>query len=180
MKHFVLLFILLFAVLFNCMAQSQGYYYDTAGNKISGLITFPGNGSVLFKENKKAKNTFLTPDDNISSFVAGVDSFAIVKDSTQAKKFVHILEDGRIKMYDLSMLYTNSGSKLSKDENLYYFLKKGDKIYKINEIGWMYNFRKVMNEILSDYPEFENEYIKKNKLYISNLRFIIDKYNRHF
>jgi hypothetical protein len=44
----------------------------------------------------------------------------------------------------------------------------------------MYNFRKVMHEILSDYPELESEYITRNKLYISNLRYIIRKYNSHF
>jgi hypothetical protein len=183
MKHFLLLFILLQAVCFSSIAQSSGYYYDTAGNKINGLIEFPGNGLISFKENKKAKKITLAPDDNISSFVVGIDTFAVLRDSVisiPAKRFVHILEDGKIKLYDFSILFSNIHSKSVKDENPYYYIKKGGKIYKINEIGWMYNFRKTMAEILNDYPELEDEYIKKNKLYISNLRYIVQNYNRHF
>jgi hypothetical protein len=180
MKYFIASFVLLFIVLPGCIAQQAGYYYDTAGNKIAGLIDFPGNGSILYKENKEAKKIRLTADDNINSFVVGIDSFAVLKDSTNAKRFAHILEDGRAKLYDYSMLFTNANNKNSKNENPYYYIEKGNKKYTINEIGWMYNFRKVMDEILSDYPEFENEYIKKNKLYIANLRYIIAKYNSHF
>jgi hypothetical protein len=180
MKHFSLTIILISIILLSGFAQSAGYYYDTAGNKITGLIDFRGNGLIVYKETKKAKKINLSPDDNISSFVVGIDSFAIVKDSTAAERFVHILEDGKLKLYDFSMLFARSNSKLSKDENHYYFIEKGQKIYKINEIGWMYNFRKVMTEILSDDPELENEYIEKNKLFISNIRYIVQKYNRHF
>jgi len=180
MKHFTLSFVLSFIFLHNCIAQQAGYYYDTAGNKINGLIEFPGNGFIFYKENKEAKKIRLMPVDNIKSFVAGADSFAVIADSTGAKRFAHILEDGKIKMYDYSMLFANTGNKNSKNENPYYYIEKGNKKYKVNEIGWMYNFRKTMDDILSDYPELENEYIKKNKLYIADLRYIIAKYNSHF
>jgi hypothetical protein len=185
MKYFTLLIILFFVGLLNCFAQSTGYYYDTTGKKVMGIIDFPGNGLIIYICKKGAKKIWLAPDNNINSFVVGEDSFAIRKDlnsisSRPVYVFAHILEDGKIKIYDFSLLFNNSGSKLSKDENAYYFIEKDEKVYKINKIGWMYNFRKIMNEILSDYPDLEKEYIKKNMLTVANLKYIIEKYNNHF
>jgi hypothetical protein len=184
MKHFTLL-IILFAGPLYCFAQQESYYYDTTGEKIKGIIDFPGNGLIIYMQNKEAKKNLLAPGNNVNSFVAGEDSFAIRRNSNPGFSgpsyvFVHILEDGKIKMYDFSLLFNNSSNKLSKDENAYYFVEKDEQVYKINKIGWMYNFRKIMNDILSDYPDLEKEYIKKNKLTVANLKYIIEKYNNHF
>jgi hypothetical protein len=116
--------------------------------------------------------------------VAGKDSFIVYRDlmvsSAPLTCFAHVLENGKIKMYDFSLLFSAGNNKLGKSEDAYYFVEKDGKIYKINKIGWMYNFRKIMNEILADYPELEKMYIKKAKLTVANLRYIIENYNTHF
>jgi hypothetical protein len=91
------------------------YYFDKDGKKIEGLIKFrratfsafgSKPGSILFEETEDAKTIKLTAND-ISSFVIGNDSFAIVYnikvnsiEGEYAKDFAKVIIAGAMNLHE--------------------------------------------------------------------------------
>src|SRR5690554_5769227 len=60
----------------NSDSYENGYYYDSLGSKIAGLIKFE-NDNILFKKKEEDSRIKIKPDE-IKYFVIGVDSFFVV------------------------------------------------------------------------------------------------------
>jgi hypothetical protein len=60
----------------NSDSYEKGYYYDSLGSKIVGLIKFE-NDKIFFKKNEEDFRIKIRPDE-IRNFVIGVDSFFVV------------------------------------------------------------------------------------------------------
>ena len=103
----------LFFVFITCTAMAQkwvpGYFYDTKGNKETGLINpYPrgkgpirGEGFIEFKEDKKAETIKLSASD-IRSYVIERDSFIVAATdrwSDNALDFVRVALDAPLKLY---------------------------------------------------------------------------------
>lgn len=131
----------------------KGHYYDGNGKKIEGLIKFSRASfsvfgskpsSIKFKPNSDSKALKLTPDD-ISSFVVGSDSFAIVQNikinsisGEYVKDFAQVIESGSISLF---VHKSTSGNGQMVFDNDRYVISKGSKFIGI------WNYKKQKDEI---------------------------------
>lgn len=98
----------------NAQKWQQGFFIDTRGQKVEGLIrTNPSGkapikneGFIVYKENEKGTETRLSASD-IRCFVAGQDSFVVAHApnnetwSKQELDFVRVVLNDEIKLYAL-------------------------------------------------------------------------------
>jgi hypothetical protein len=109
-------YIILLLIISSLSASAQkwqpGYFLDTKGNKVPGLIhtnpsgkgPIPNEGFIEYKDNEKAKEIKLSASD-IKYFVAGRDSFVVAhapQNETWAKyefDFVKVELDEALKLY---------------------------------------------------------------------------------
>ena len=91
-----------------------GYYYDSSGNKVQGLLKFKYGGGwsskkngdcvLIFKKDKGDNKQTFTPLD-INSFVIGLDSFGIVRNfsltafANYPLDFTKVEAAGKINLY---------------------------------------------------------------------------------
>lgn len=133
---------------------ASGHYYTKEGNKIEGLIkfnraTFSAFGSkpssIKFKASSDAKTVKLTADD-ITSFVIGADSFAIIRNfkinsisGDYVQDFAQVVETGPINLFihkssssDGKATYEHDNAVLSNNKNGYFgiwnFVKQREEI----------------------------------------------------
>ena len=149
---FLLLTILTFQFQTLLAAQFiKGYYYDTNGRKIEGLIKFNRAKSYLvggkpsniqFKTNASSKAIKLTTDD-ISSFVIEKDSFTIVYNikissvsGKYAKDFAQVVKIGAINLF-LHKSIISDGQRSYEHET--YIISRGSKYLGI----WDYNYQRI-------------------------------------
>lgn len=116
MKRTILLLTLLILVCITAKAQKwqQGFFIDTRGQKVEGLIrTNPSGkapikneGFIVYKENDKGTETRLSASD-MRCFVAGQDSFVVAHApnnetwSKQELDFVRVVLNDEVKLYAL-------------------------------------------------------------------------------
>jgi len=154
----------------------EGYYYTNEDIKVKGLIRFRRatlsifdntQSNILFKENDDSKSIKLTTND-ISSFVIGTDSFAVVYDikinsieGEYEKDFAEVIVTGKMNLYvHLSASYDGRSSY----DNDRYVLSKDNKSY----IG-IWDFKKQRNEIAELFSD--NADIKAKILTITSKEF---------
>jgi hypothetical protein len=64
------------SIVHNSDSYEVGYYYDSVGNKINGLIKFE-NEKIFFKKGNAEFRDKIKPE-QIKNFVIGVDSFFVI------------------------------------------------------------------------------------------------------
>ncbi len=103
---------LIFFLSITCTAMAQwfpGYFYDTKGNKETGLINpnprgkgpIKGEGFIEFKEDKKAESIKLSASD-IKSYVIAQDSFIVAATdrwSDNTLDFIRVALNTDLKLY---------------------------------------------------------------------------------
>lgn len=161
----------------------EGYYIDSSGNHIPGLLkyTFGGN---LFTDKSKGDCRLVYrsgPDaeklkfnaKEIKGFVIGEDSFTVIY-NFRISSFVHypqdfarVIEAGPITLFQYD---ANGGGPNSGDIH-YMLVEKDRKLFLLNG-----NFREVMESFTADDPEL-NAQIRTKKLKYKHLRDIVHSYN---
>ena len=167
----------------------EGYYFDKNNNKVAGLLKIVedgifsfkyaiGDGSrIVFKENEDAKAKTFSVND-ITSFVIGEDSFAIVKNfpvptMEYTQDFAKVVEIGRINLYMHSRLFHRGMQSSQQDTWL---------IEKNRKIGYLTKkrFTKIfIEEYISDFPDLVDK-INNKVLKYGDLQEVIRTYNKHF
>ena len=168
-----------------------GHYYDSAGNKVTGLLKFKYGGSafsskkdgdceLLFRAEKGEKRQKFNTRE-IRSFVIGNDSFAIVKNFDlnafvyYPQDFAKVIESGKINLY-LYYATVNSGGQFPRTSTVtYYLVEKDGKVVTIKK-GIL---KETLNAFFySDYPDLADKYGKKIR--ISDLPLLTKMYNERF
>ena len=169
-------------------SYKEGYYYTKEGKKVEGLIKFrrasfgvfnSKESDILFKKGEDSASVKLTTKD-ISSFVTGDDSFAIVYNikinSIQGEykeDFAKVVITGRMNLFihmsssgDGKSFYDNDRYVISKDSKIYFGIWNAKKQRK--EIAYFFSDdpdiqSKILNkEFDKKIPELVKEYNSKN------------------
>jgi len=183
------LFVFLLA-LFSQFASAQyapGYYIDSTGNKVPGLLKYEFGGSIFSNNKKGACRLIYKPDSaskttkfsavEIKGFVIGTDSFTVIHDfwlnaaSYYPQDFVHVLEIGTIKLlqYDATI-----ATRFGGDDIDYWILEKDKKGHVLRNGNW----RKLLQELMADDPDLLAK-IKNKDLKYKNIREAIRAYNEY-
>ena len=149
----------------------KGHYYTNDGKKIEGLIkfgraTFSAFGSkpssIKFKANANSKAEKLTAED-ISGFVIGKDSFAIVQNikinsihGEYTRDFAQVIEVGRINLFVHKS--SSSDGKVSYDHDKF-VISNDNKVF----LGiWNFNKqREEISEYFSERPDLKAKIMDK-------------------
>jgi len=182
----ILLLLCILSVTFSAKAQltrdwSEGSYYDSLGNKNTGLICWLTQPKaikkadfIMYKVTKKA-DKIVIPATQLNSFVIAADSF-VVGNATNLKhpSFMKvILSVGLTKLYQLyahditgAMLFGAVGAAVSEANSPagYYFGLKPNAVTEVTRK----NFTEVMCDIMANKPEIV-EKIKSKKLRYSDM-----------
>lgn len=163
----------------------RGYCYSNDGKRTDGLIkfrraTFSVFGSkkshIEFKEAEDSPSRKLTADD-ISAFVMGNDSFAVVYNikinsisGSYVRDFAKVIASGKVNLY-LHMSSSADGRN-SYDNDRYVLSKDGKKFLGI----WNpKDQRKEIAEFFSDNPEIRARIL--NKEFDKNIPELVKVYN---
>jgi hypothetical protein len=166
-----------------------GYYIDSTGNHIPGLLRFQYGGNLFTDKRKGDCRLVFKADSNIKSvkftsqeikgFVRDIDSFAVVQNFS-INGFVHYPQDfarvivgGPISLYEYLAINSSGGGLNSGTfTESYLIVSKDGKVFVIKH-G---NFKKIMEEFTADDPEL-SEMIKTKDLKYKNLREIVQRYD---
>ena len=164
----------------------KGHYYTNDGKKIEGLIKFgratfsafgskPGN--IKFKANSNSAPIKLTAED-ISAFVIGTDSFAIVQNikinsinGEYARDFAQVVETGHLNLFVHKS--SSSDGKFSYEHDKF-VISKDNKVF----LG-IWNFNKQRNEIaeyFSERPDLKNQILDKKDE--TTLQTLVKEFNK--
>jgi hypothetical protein len=180
----------LLLTLFSQFASAQyapGYYIDSTGNKVPGLLKYEFGGNIFTNNKKGACRLVYKPDSaskttklsamEIKGFVIGSDSFTVIHDFRlnamvyYPQDFVHVLEIGTINLlqYDAVM-----ATRFGSDDINYWILEKDKKGHILGNGNW----RKLMEELMADDPDLL-EKIKNKDVKYKNIRETIRAYNEY-
>ena len=167
-----------------------GYFYDSLGNKVEGLLKFKYGGGLggkkngdcvlLFKTDRKDKKDKYTPDE-ISSFVIGKDSFAVVRNFSlnafvyYPMDFAKVNANGKINIYTYYALISQGqyGNRVTK---VFCLLEKDNKVITVKKR----QIKKVLKTYYYiDYPELASK-LSGKKQRLDDLPAITKLYNAHF
>ena len=163
----------------HAQAYQPGYYYTKGDRKVEGEIQHIyhmrfGKGPqnyILFKGGDKGKEKLTTSD--ISAFVIGKDSFAILKSFsvnnivTLDEDFVRVVKTGKINMY---MHYT---SRPSSSKEITTLLEKNGVIRIFDRTS----IDEVAKQFFGDNPALAQQ-MKNTKWRDFDLKQFVDQYNQ--
>jgi hypothetical protein len=166
-----------------------GYYIDSNGNHIPGLLRFQYGGNLftdkkkgdcrlVFKADSNTKSAKFTSQE-IKGFVRDIDSFTVVRDfningfAHYPQDFARVIIGGPISLFEyLAINSSGGGLNFSTYTESFLIVSKEGKVFVIKH-G---NFKKIMEDLTGDYPEL-SEMIKTKDLKYKNLREIVQRYD---
>jgi len=185
----ILLLLCIISITFSAKAQlfgkhwDKGSYYDTAGHKHIGLISWvapqtsflTGTGDEIYFKTDKTAEELKIKSDSLNSFLVETDtatySYVVSKNKILEKKpILQILFDNTPKLYASLTTRKASGSMgsvgfgVSYLHSEYYFGDDHNSITKLDKK----NFIEVMSKIMADKPETV-ERIKSKRLRIGDM-----------
>ena len=190
MKIHLLALLFILASSFAGAQYSPGYYIDSSGNKIPGLLEYDSVGDIFTKtsngicrlyykaDSSTRKATKFTARD-IKGFVIGADSFTVIHDFRYNANtyfpvdFVRVLEIGRIKILQYDPLQKSAMLYVIQDDP-HWILEKDHKGHILDHGSW----RKTLEALISDDPELL-EKIKKDGIKRKEVRQTIRDYNAY-
>lgn len=164
----------------------EGHYYTHDGQRIAGLIhhsymarfsSSPDN-YIEFKATPEAKEQKLTTKE-VRSFVAGNDSFIIVKNfaingfAYYDEDFVKVVKSGRINLYlHYSTVTGSDGYGVSTSTVTSYLVEKDGVLMRMKKR----DFKEKIGELFGDNKELLQKLRKKDLTY-KDIEKIIEEYN---
>jgi len=199
----ILLFSIIFSISWHANAQifkayNEGYYYDNAGQKISGLINFePYKDQIRFKTDKDADSKKIDIQDirSIVMLSPYKDSLTVMtQDGKENKKYFarYRFETPTMRFYDKFILYNVGGSQLttrygpngssstgwkmspmySNTANMVMYLEGGT-TYQLTQK----NYIEVLSKACADVPEFVQQ-LQKKRFRSLSFSEMFDEYRR--
>jgi hypothetical protein len=151
---------------------TKGYYFDTNGAKVEGLLKYSqSNRELLFKFNEKDEEKSIKADES-NGYIIGIDTFSVVKNvivyglfgekiSNKSEFAENIESIGGMKFYKFSGIMTNGGASYAT-----YIVKKTESSEFVSFPSSKSKFKSLATEIFGD------DAILKD--YIDNGKYIAD------
>jgi len=162
----------------------SGYYIDSSGNHISGLLKYNigydrfadhkyGDSRLIYKATIDADKIKFNSG-LIMGFVINDDSFTVINNvhvfgSVYPKEFAQVLETGTIELFEYASV---GGNGTSFNDVRVFILKKGPGQWEVIKK----NFMEIMESCISDDAELMS-LVKNKVLKYKDLREIVHRYN---
>jgi hypothetical protein len=186
--RFAILLLFIHHSLFSFCQYEPGFYIDSAGNRVDGLLKYTYGGSIftskakgdcrcLYKSDSARKAVKFTAMD-IRGFVIGQDSFTVIRNYrlnsfvTYPVDFCHVIETGPIVLLQYDAIV--AGGNMSSYTESSWILKKNRKIYPLTR-G---NYKEIMEDLMNEDSKLV-EKIKNKELKFKNTPEIVHKYNMY-
>ncbi|OOQ61423.1 hypothetical protein BC343_20875 [Mucilaginibacter pedocola] len=157
-----------------------GSYYDLAGNKVSGLISWqpPGMGTtwgddhiISFKKEKADKKIKISTYE-LKAFTVAADSFVVSNDTTLDENVLRVELNTPLKIYRLFQGYPGGPQQGPSTSSHYYYGVNPDYVTRLTRK----NFMEVMENVLVDKPELWAQ-VKNKDLRYGDMEEIIQAYH---